>query len=313
MKPFPSAPATAPWKYPSMKRSSQNVLLRIGLPKGSLQDSTVDLFTRAGYKINIPDRSYFPQIDDPQLEAVMFRAQEMSRYVEDGVIDMGITGHDWIMENGSNVHEVCELVYSKASAKPARWVLAVPEESALYKPEDLADGIIATELVKTTTRYFESRNIPIRKVEFSWGATEVKARLVDAIVDVTETGSSLRANKLRVIDTILVSTTRLIANHEAWNDPVKRNKIEDLALLLRGAIAAREKVGLKMNVPRVKLAEILALLPAAKSPTVNELADTEWVAVEVIVEEHVERELVPRLCRAGATGIFSYSLKKVIG
>ncbi len=295
-----------------MKRSSDDALLRIGLPKGSLQDSTIDLFGRAGYKVSLRDRSYFPETDDPQLQAVMFRAQEISRYVEDGVIDLGITGYDWIMENGSDVHEVCELVYSKVSARPACWVLAVPEESDIHKPEDLAGGIIATELVQTTSRYFAEKSIPIRKVEFSWGATEVKARLVDAIVDVTETGSSLRANKLRVIDTILTSTTRLVANHEAWADPRKRQKIEDLALLLRGAINARSKVGLKMNVPRAKLDEILALLPSEKSPTVNELADPEWVAVETIVEEHVEREMVPRLSRAGATGIFSYDLMKVI-
>jgi len=295
-----------------IQRSSENIL-RVGIPKGSLQDSTIDLFGRAGYKVTLRDRSYFPEIDHPEIEAVMFRAQEMSRYVEDGVIDMGITGHDWIVENGSDVHEVCELVYSKVSSKPAKWVLAVPEESDFNKPEDLAGGIIATELINTTRRYFQQRNIPVRKVEFSWGATEVKARLVDGIVDVTETGSSLRANKLRVIDEILVSTTRMIANHDIWkNNERKRQKIEDLALLLQGAIAAREKVGLKMNVPRAKLNEILALLPAEKSPTVNALADENWVAIEVIVEEKVERDLVPQLKRAGATGIFSYNLNKVI-
>jgi ATP phosphoribosyltransferase len=246
------------------------------------------------------------------MQAIMFRSQEMSRYVEDGVVDVGITGRDWIVETGSDVHEVCELVYSKATSHPVRWVLCVPEESAIQRPEQLENGIISTELVKTTERYFRDKGIRIKRVEFSWGATEVKARLVSAIVDVTETGSSIRANKLRIIDTLVTSTTRLIANHDAWNDPVKRHKIEDLALLLRGAIAAREKVGLKMNVPRPKLAEILALLPAEKSPTVNPLADGEWVAVEVVVEERVERELVPRLSRAGATGIISYGLKKVI-
>jgi ATP phosphoribosyltransferase len=286
--------------------------LRLGIPKGSLQDSTVDLFTRAGYRLDVRDRSYFPDIDDPDLQPVMFRAQEMSRYVEDGVIDLGITGYDWILENKSDVHEVCELTYSKATSRPVRWVLAVPEESTVRSAEDLAGGIIATELVNVTRDYFCQRGIAIRKVEFSWGATEVKARLVDAIVDVTETGSSLRANKLRVIDTLLTSTTRLIANKQAWKDAAKRHKIEDLALLLRGAIAAREKVGLKMNVPRQKLQEILAVLPAEKSPTVNALADEAWVAVEVIVDERVERELVPQLSRAGATGIFSYGLKKVI-
>ncbi|MFP4145615.1 MAG: ATP phosphoribosyltransferase [Phycisphaeraceae bacterium] len=295
-----------------MSEDSKQPLLRIGIPKGSLQDATIDLFDRAGYNISVPRRSYFPEIDDPELSAVMFRAQEMSRYVEDGVVDMGITGRDWVIENGSDVHEVCELQYSKATSRPARWVLAVPEESDYYKPEDLAGGIISTELVGTTRRYFQERNIDVRKVEFSWGATEVKARLVDAIVDITETGSSLRANKLRVIDTLLTSTTRLIANKQAWNVPDKRKKIEDLALLLEGAIAARSRVGLKMNAPKDRLDEVLAILPAAQSPTVNELADPQWVAVEVVVEEKVERDLVPQLMRAGATAIFSYPLNKVV-
>lgn len=289
-----------------------STVLRVGVPKGSLQDSTVDLFERAGYRLRISDRSYIPSIDDSQFQLVMFRAQEMSRYVEDGVIDIGITGIDWIVENGSDIHEVCELAYSKATTNPARWVLAVPQESPCQKPEDLANGIIATELVSTTQRYFADRGIPVKKVEFSWGATEVKARLVDAIVDVTETGRSLAANKLRVIDTILTSTTRLIANKEAWNEPAKRNKIEDLVLLLGGAIAAREKVGLKLNVHRDGLEKILSLLPAEKSPTVSPLVDQRWVALEVVVEEKVERELVPKLCRAGATGIISYPLKKLI-
>lgn len=286
--------------------------LRIGIPKGSLQDATADLFRRAGYDLRINERSYFPEIDDPTIECVMFRAQEMSRYVEDGVVDLGITGHDWVMENASTVHEVCELTYSKRTSRPARWVLAVPEESDIRKAEDLAGGIIATELVNTTRRFFADRGIDVRKVEFSWGATEVKARLVDAIVDITETGSSLKANKLREIDTILVSTTRLIANVDAWADQAKRERIEDLAMLLRGAIAARKLVGLKMNVPRVKLDGILAVLPSEQSPTVNELADAAWVAVEVIVDEQVERELVPRLSRAGAKAIFSYGLNKII-
>lgn len=294
-----------------MIRRSKDQILRIGLPKGSLQDSTIDLFARAGYKISVPDRSYFPEIDDPQITCIMFRAQEMSRYVEDGVVDLGITGHDWIVENNSDVHEVAELVYSKATSRPARWVLCVPDESAVRKPEDLAGGIIATELMNTTKRYFADRKIDV-KVEFSWGATEVKARLLDGIVDVTETGSSIRANNLRIIDEILSSTTRLIANHNSWKDPVKRDKIESLALLLRGAINARRKVGLKMNVPREKKDAILSLLPAEKSPTVSALADEAWVAVEVIVDETTERELVPRLHRAGATGIISYSLNKVI-
>lgn len=294
------------------KNNSSDHLLRIGIPKGSLQDATIDLFDRAGYNINVRDRSYFPEIDDPQLSAVMFRAQEMARYVEDGVIDLGITGHDWVVENNSDVHEVCELNYSKATSRPVRWVLAVPEESDYHKPEDLAGGIIATELVNTTKRYFDEKNIAVKKVEFSWGATEVKARLVAGIVDVTETGSSLRANKLRVIAELLTSTTRLIANKDAWNDPAKRSKIEDLALLLQGAIAARSKVGLKMNVARKDLDAVVALLPSEKSPTVNALADQDWVAIEVVVDEKVERDLVPKLRRAGAAAIFSYPLNKVV-
>ena len=297
---------------PSNDSKSSKALLRIGLPKGSLQESTIALFDQAGYTIRVNDRSYFPSIDDPELEAVMFRAQEMSRYVEDGVLDVGITGYDWVVENNSNVHEVCELTYSKATSKPARWVLAVPEESAIRKPEDLAGGIIATELVNTTTRYFAQRNIPIRKIEFSWGATEVKARLIDGIVDITETGSSLRANNLREIDTILTSTTRLIANQQSWQDKAKREKIESLAVLLRGAIEARQKVGLKMNAPRASLDAILTILPSEKSPTVNPLADQAWVAVEVIVEERTCRELIPQLRRAGATGIISYALQMVV-
>lgn len=295
-----------------MNTKLHDALLRIGIPKGSLQDATIDLFDRAGYNITIPSRSYFPRIDDPEIAAVMFRAQEISRYVEDGVIDLGITGHDWVVENNSDVHEVCELRYSRATSNPATWVLAVPDESDIQKPEDLAGGIIATELVGTTRRYFKDRGIDVKKVEFSWGATEVKARLVDAIVDITETGSSLRANKLRVIDTLLTSTTRLIANKQAWEDPRKRAKIEDLALLLRAAIDAKSKVGLKMNVPRAVLDAVLKLLPAEQSPTVNTLADERWVAVEVVLDERVERDLAPALKRAGATAIFSYPLNKVI-
>lgn len=286
--------------------------LRIGIPKGSLQDATIDLFARAGWRIEISSRSYYPTINDDSLSAVLFRAQEIARYVEDGILDVGITGHDWVIENDSDVQEVCELVYSKATSRPARWVLCVPEESNVHSPQDLKGGIIATELVGTTRRYFQDKSIDIKKVEFSWGATEVKARLVDAIVDVTETGSSIRANKLRVLDTLLESTTRLIANKQAWNDPQKRAKIEDMALLLQGALAAKSKVGLKMNVPRQKLQEILSMLPSHNSPTVNELADPNWVAIEVIVETLVERELVPALHRAGATGIFSYPMNKVI-
>ena len=289
-----------------------NAILRFGLPKGSLQQSTIDLFNRAGFRVHVPDRSYFPIIDDPQIQAVMFRAQEMSRYVEDGVVDAGITGQDWIIENGSDVLEVCELAYSKGTSQPARWVLAVPEESKVQAPENLAGGIIATELVHTTSRYFDQRKIPVKKVEFSWGATEVKARLVDAIVDITETGSSLTANKLRVLETILTSTTRLIANHEAMKNSAKKQKIENLVLLLKGAIAARKKVGVKMNVPKDKLEAILSLLPAQQSPTVSPLADDHWIALEVVVEERTQRDLVPELHRAGAQGIVSYPLNQVI-
>ena len=294
-----------------MQKPSANVL-RLGIPKGSLQDSTVDLFLKAGWKISISERSLFPAIDDPGIEVVMFRAQEMARYVEDGVVDVGLTGYDWIQENGSDVQEVLELVYSKATARPTKWVLCVPNESPVTKPEQLDGGVIATELVGFTKKYFESRKINVR-VEFSWGATEVKARLLDGIVDVTETGSSIKANNLRIIDTLMTSTTRLIANKKVWaGEPQKREKIENIALLLAGAINAREKVGLKLNAPRESLDAVLKLLPAEKSPTVSPLADGTWVAVEVIVEEKTERDLVPKLKRAGATGIISYPLNKVI-
>lgn len=285
--------------------------LVLGIPKGSLQDSTLDLLARAGYNLSVSSRSYTPSIDDEQISVLMFRAQEMSRYVEDGIVDVGLTGHDWIVENGSNVHEVAELVYSKARLVPASWVLAVPEESPVRKVEELEGGIVATELVNVTRRFFESRGMKV-KVEFSWGATEIKARLLDAIVDITETGSSLRANKLRVLETLMTSTTRLIANPQTWQIPWKRQKIENIAMLLQGAIEAREKVGLKMNAPRRNLEAISKLLPAEKSPTISSLADPEWVALEVIVAERIERDLVPQLKRAGATGIITYPLNKVI-
>ncbi|RPI58239.1 MAG: ATP phosphoribosyltransferase [Planctomycetaceae bacterium] len=285
--------------------------LVLGLPKGSLQESTLDLFARAGYNISVSSRSYFPTVDDEQISAMMFRAQEISRYVEDGVIDVGLTGHDWIQENNSDVVEVAELVYSKQRLTPVRWVLAVPEESAVQKPADLDGGIVATELLNVTKRYFEKLGLNV-KVEFSWGATEIKARLLDGIVDVTETGSSIKANKLRIIDTIMTSSTKLIANKDAFKIAWKRQKIENLAMLLQGAIEAREKVGLKMNVPKSSLDAVTKILPAEKSPTVSALADPQWVAVEVIVAERVERELVPQLKRAGATGIITYPLNKVI-
>ena len=287
--------------------------LRIGLPSGSMQASTIELFGRAGYRINLGDRSVFPRIDDEKLSAVLFRAQEISRYVVDDIVDCGLTGYDWIVENGNeaDVVEVCELTYSRASTQPARWVLAVPDESTVQKPEELAGGIIATELVNVTRRYFASRNVNVT-VEFSWGTTEIKARLLDAIVDLTESGSSLRANNLRVLDTLLTSTIRFVSNKKAWDVPWKREKMENIAMLLRGAMEARAKVGLKMNVPEDKLAEVVAFLPAEKSPTVSRLADSAWVAVEVILEDKQERELIPRLKRAGATGIITYPLNKVI-
>jgi ATP phosphoribosyltransferase len=285
--------------------------LRLGVPKGSLQDASLDLFSRAGYNIAVSSRSYFPSVDDPDIVAVMFRAQEMSRYVAEGVIDCGLTGQDWIIENESDVVELAELIYSKQQLVPVRWVLAVPNESTVQNIKDLSGGIIATELVRTTKRYFDERGVNVT-VEFSWGATEVKARLVDAIVDVTETGSSLRANELRVLDTIMTSTTRFIANKQAFASPWKRQKMENIALMLQGAIMAREKVGLKMNIPRKVLQQVLSLLPAEKSPTISDLADREWVAAEVILEDKIERDLVPRLKAAGASGIITYPLNKVI-
>lgn len=286
-------------------------VLKLGIPKGSLSDSTIDLFARAGFNISVPSRGYYPVIDDPELSCIMFRAQEMSRYVEDGVLDCGLTGYDWIRENGSDVHEVCELVYSKATSRPARWVLAVPNESPVKRVEDLDGGIIATELVHVTQRYFEERKLKVR-TEFSWGATEVKARLLSGIVDVTETGSSLKANNLRIIDEILTSTPRFICNHQAWADPWKREKIESVTLLLRGAIEAKAKVGLKLNVSRANLEAVLKLLPAELSPTISSLANADYAAVEVILEANVERRLVPLLQKAGASGIIVYPLSKVL-
>jgi len=286
-------------------------VLNLGIPKGSLSESTADLFRRAGFNLNMSSRGYYPSIDDPELNCVMFRAQEMSRYVEDGVVDAGLTGHDWIRENNSNVHEVSELVYSKATARPARWVLAVPNESKVKRPADLQGCIVATELVNVTAEYFKQKGIDVR-IEFSWGATEVKARLVDAIVELTETGSSLRANNLRIVDEILTSTTRFIANKKAYEDSWKREKIDSVALLLSGAIEARAKVGLKLNAPKDKLDTILSILPAELSPTISSLADEKFIAVEAILEAEVERKIVPQLQMAGATGIIVYPLNKVI-
>ena len=286
-------------------------ILKLGIPAGSLQKATIELFDKAGFDISSSERSYLPSIDDGQIELTMLRAQEMSKYVVDGVLDAGITGYDWIMENDSDVVEVCELAYSKATSKPTRWVLAVPDESQVKKPQDLEGAIVATELVNVTKKYFADKNIKVR-VEFSWGATEVKARLVDAIVELTETGSSLRANNLRIIDTMITSTTRFIANKQAWRNESKRQKIENIALLLNAAIEARSKVGLKMNIKKGDLESILEILPAEKSPTVSNLADSDYVAIEVIIDEKTERSLVPALKRAGASGIITYPLNKVI-
>lgn len=287
--------------------------LRLGLPSGSMQQSTIELFGRAGYKITTPDRSVFPRIDDEKISAVLFRSQEVSRYVTDNIIDCGLCGYDWVVENGNenDVVEVCELTYSRASSNPARWVLCVPDESPVQKPEDLKNAIIATELVNTTRKYFAAKGVPVT-VEFSWGTTEIKARLLDAIVELTETGSSIRANNLRILDTLLHSTIRFIASKQAWAVPWKREKMENIAMLLQGAMAARAKVGLKMNAPKDKQAEIVSFLPAEKSPTISQLDDPAWVAMEVILEEKQERELIPRLKRAGATGIITYPLNKVI-
>ena len=286
-------------------------VLKLGIPTGSLQKATIELFGKAGFHIADFERSFLPRIDDEQIRPIMLRAQEMSRYVADGVLDAGITGYDWIMENDCDVVQVAELAYSKAKAKPVRWVLAVPDESKITKPENLQGGIIATELVNVTKKYFADKNIDV-KVEFSWGATEVKARLVDAIVELTETGASLRANNLREIDTVITSTTRFIANKQAWQDKFKRQKIENIAILLNAAIDARSRVGLKMNIKKSDLENVLKILPAEKSPTVSSLADSDYVAIEVIIEDKTERSLVPALKRAGASGIITYPLNKVI-
>ena len=286
-------------------------VLKLGIPKGSLQKATFELFEKAGFKISGYERSYFPRIDDDQIQLIMLRAQEMSRYVEDGALDAGFTGYDWIVENSSDVHEVCELFYSKTTSKPARWVLAVPDESKVRKPADLKGGIIATELVNATKKYFEAKKIAV-KVEFSWGATEVKARLVDGIVELTETGSTLRANNLRIVDTVMTSTTRFIVNKQAWRDKFKREKIENIAILLNAAIDAKTRVGMKLNIKKADLDKVLKILPAEKSPTVSPLADTGYVAVEIIIEDEVERRIIPELKRAGASGIITYPLNKVI-
>ena len=284
----------------------------LGLPKGSLEESTKNLFSKAGWKITTSSRSYKPSIDDAELDGRFVRAQEVSRYVEHGFFDCGLTGFDWIQENESDVVEVCDLIYSRASVKKSRWVLCVPESSSVQKPEDLAGKRVATELVGTVKRYFETRGIPI-EIEFSWGATEVKVPdLVDAIVDITETGNSLRANKLRIVDTLLETNTKLIANKASWANPAKRKKIETIALLLRGALEAESKVGLKMNLPRASLEAVVKALPALRNPTISQLSNVDWVALETIIDESVAREIIPQLKELGAEGIVEYPLNKVV-
>ncbi len=286
--------------------------LRFGLPKGSLQDATIEKMAKAGYNISVSSRSYIPYVDDDELEIRLIRAQEISRYVEHGYLDCGITGYDWIQENGSHVHEVGEFLFSKATRQPARWVLCVPENSPIKSVKDLKGKRIATEVVNLTKKYLRRHNVKA-EVEFSWGATEVKAHeLVDAIVEVTETGSSLRANKLRIVDTLLTSTPRLIANHKTWQDKWKRQKIETMALLLRGALEAEAKVGLKMNIAEKNLAKLLKSLPALRNPTISALTQKDWIAVETIIDEHIVRELIPALKAAGAEGIIEYPLNKVV-
>jgi ATP phosphoribosyltransferase len=290
----------------------KKIKLKLGLPKGSLQEATVKMFKKAGFNVGIRERSYFPSIDDDDIECILFRAQEMARYVQDGILDVGITGNDWILENGANVVRVAELIYAKQSMRPVRWVLAVPQDSKIKGVKGLKGKTIATELVNVTNNFLKKNKVKAN-VEFSWGATEVKAAIgVDAIVEVTETGSSLRANNLREVLTVCESTTQLIANRKAWLNPWKRSKIENLALLLKGAILAEEKVGLKMNVAKRDLTAVLALLPAMKKPTISNLTDPDWVDVETIIDEKTVKYLIPKLKRAGAQGIIEYPLNKVI-
>jgi ATP phosphoribosyltransferase len=286
--------------------------LKLGIPKGSLENATIDLFRRAGFSITTSSRSYFPGIDDPDIECMLIRAQEMARYVEDGILDAGLTGRDWIDENEADVVAVADLIYAKQSFGKVRWVLAVPESSEFRTAKDLQGKIIATELVATTKRYLAARGVTA-KVEFSWGATEVKPPvLADAIVEVTETGSSLRANNLKIIDTVCESNTQLIANKEAWQDDWKRRKLEDIKMLLEGAINALGKVGLMLNVHKNSLQAVLAVLPALKRPTISHLSDDEWLAVNTILDESTVRDIIPRLKQAGGEGIVEYPLNKIV-
>jgi ATP phosphoribosyltransferase len=289
-----------------------NKKLKLGIPKGSLENATIDLFRRAGFNISVSSRSYFPSIDDPEIECMLIRAQEMARYVEDGILDAGLTGLDWVKESEAEVETVADLVYSKASFGKVRWVLAVPESSPVQSVKDLEGKIIATELVQFTKNYLKANGVTA-KVEFSWGATEVKPPvLADAIVEVTETGSSLRANKLRIVEELMSSNTQLIANKTSWADAWKQQKLSDIRLLLDGAIAALGKVGLMLNVRRADLEKVLATLPALKNPTISQLSDSEWVAVNTILDEITVRNLIPRLKAAGAQGIVEYPLNKIV-
>jgi ATP phosphoribosyltransferase len=288
------------------------VKLKLGIPKGSLENATIDLFRRAGFTITTSSRSYFPSIDDPEIECMMIRAQEMARYIEDGVLDAGLTGRDWVEESEANVESVADLIYAKQSFGKVRWVLAVPEASPFQSVKDLEGKVIATELVATTKRYLAANGVTA-KVEFSWGATEVKPPvLADAIVEVTETGSSLRANKLRIIETVLESNTQLIANVDSWRDALKRRKIEDIRLLLEGAINALGRVGLILNVRKECLRAVLNILPALKNPTISNLSDPDWVAVHTILDEITVRNIIPRLKEAGGQGIVEYPLNKIV-
>ena len=295
-----------------MSKINKNKTLKFGLPKGSLQDATVEKLAKAGWNVRVSSRTYIPYVDDEELDIRTIRAQEMSVYVERGYLDCGITGLDWIEENNSKVHEVGEFLFSKATRRPARWVLAVPEKSKIKSVKDLQGKRIATEVVGLTKRWLKKNGVKA-EVEFSWGATEVKAHeLVDAIVEVTETGSSLRANNLRIVEELMSSTPRLIANKDAWKNKWKREKIETMAMLLRGALDAEALVGLKLNIKQADLAKVLKKLPALRNPTVNELSQTGWVAVDTVIEEHVVREIIPSLKAAGAEGIIEYPLNKVV-
>ena len=293
-------------------KTNKKNILKLGLPKGSLQEATFEKLAKAGYNVKVSSRSYLPYIDDEEMEIRLIRAQEVSRYVEHGYLDCGITGHDWVIENGSKVHEVGEFLFSKATRQAARWVLAVPEHSRIRKPADLQGKRIATEVVQITKKYLRKHKVKA-DVEFSWGATEVKAHeLVDAIVEITETGNSLRANKLRIVDTLLTSTPRLIVNQASWRQKWKREKIETFALLLRGALDAESKVGLKLNILEKKLSKLLQSLPALRNPTVSSLALPGWVAVETVIDEQIVREIIPQLKAAGAEGIIEYPLNKIV-